>query len=70
MAAECAPAVTSYACLCGYARRTEGVHGFFRGIGSKMVQTVANSALIFLIYERLLAFVIQTLGIVSRAKRQ
>ena len=36
--------------------REEGISGLFRGIESKMVQTVANSALIFLIYERLLRY--------------
>lgn len=38
--------------------RESGYAGLFRGLGSKLLQTVLNSAFIFLVYERLLGVVI------------
>ena len=43
-------------CGCGRPRRTDGILGWYRGMNSKIVQTVSYSALIFLIYESLLRY--------------
>jgi hypothetical protein len=37
----------------------DGYSGLFRGLGSKLTQTVLNAAFIFLVYERLLGGVIR-----------
>ena len=37
--------------------KREGVGGFFRGLEAKLLQTICNAGLMFLVYEELVSFI-------------
>ena len=42
--------------------RRHGLKGLYRGLGTKLVQTVLMAALMFLMYEKIAAFVFRAMG--------
>jgi adenine nucleotide transporter 17 len=48
--------------------RKYGVQGLFKGMESKILQTVLTSALMFTIYEKIAAFVFRLMRVQKRVK--
>lgn len=46
-----------------YVVRNFGVLGLFKGLESKLLQTVLTAALMFMAYEKISAFVLQLMGL-------